>query len=223
MDLSVVVVSWNTRVLLLDCLASVRDAWPPALLWPPNCSSWTMTPTTPARRRSGRGSRRHGSSKPAATWAMPAARTSLYGSLRAATSCSSTRTHAFTPAPYGPHRPRWTPTPNAAACGPTLLNGDGSLQPSWARFPDLRSEWSGRLDRSQGPSPEVMRDPARRARLMPCPVDWVGGACLLVRADAVARVGLWMRVFSCMARRWSGVTASSVAEAGVRCSFPRRP
>lgn len=74
--------------------------------------------------------------------------------------------------------------PDAAVAGPTLLNGNGSLQVSWARFPGLRSELSGALDRSQAPeSIEEMGRSDVRHSLAAFACDWVGGAAFLVRAS----------------------------------------
>jgi GT2 family glycosyltransferase len=81
--------------------------------------------------------------------------------------------------------------PEAAVCGPLLWNADGSPQPSWARFSNLTSEISGRLDRSQSPYPlPDFADASRRTAMRPFAVDWVGGACFLVRAEAARAVGL---------------------------------
>jgi GT2 family glycosyltransferase len=80
---------------------------------------------------------------------------------------------------------------DAAVSSPLLLNTDGSPQPCWARFPSLTSELCGRLDRTQSPYPLAdFADPARRAGMRPFAADWVGGACFLVRAEAVRAVGL---------------------------------
>lgn len=80
--------------------------------------------------------------------------------------------------------------PDAAVCSPLLTNEDGSPQFCWARFPGVRSEWTGALDLGQSPYPLAhYADPARRARMEPFPVDWVGGACYLVRASSAQRVG----------------------------------
>lgn len=74
--------------------------------------------------------------------------------------------------------------PKAAVAGPLLLNPDSSVQHNWARFPGLASELSGELDRSQAPYPlGDFEDPAKRNQLKPFVCDWVGGACFLVRAD----------------------------------------
>lgn len=79
--------------------------------------------------------------------------------------------------------------PEAGVCGPRLLNGDNSLQVSWARFPGLRSELSGALDRSQSPClPAAFAGEQMPSE--PFVVDWVGGACFLVRAEAARQVGL---------------------------------
>lgn len=70
--------------------------------------------------------------------------------------------------------------PRVGALGAELRNPDGSLQPSWAAFPSLLSEISGRNFRVRRPYPgsEAFR------------VDWVGGACLMVRREAADQVGL---------------------------------
>lgn len=56
---------------------------------------------------------------------------------------------------------------------PRLLNPDGSLQQSWARFPNLMSEWTGQLDRSEIDSSE------HGTHI----VSWVGGACIALKRD----------------------------------------
>ncbi len=56
---------------------------------------------------------------------------------------------------------------------PRLLNQDGSLQQSWARFPNLMSEWTGQLDRSEIDSTETGTHV----------VSWVGGACIALKRD----------------------------------------
>ena len=71
------------------------------------------------------------------------------------------------------------------------MNTDGSVQHNWARFPGATSELTGHLDRSQSPHPmSDFDDPARRAARPPFPVEWVGGACFLVRWEAVVEAGL---------------------------------
>jgi len=190
MDLSVVIVSWNTRDLLLDCLASVRDdlaAGVPlaAELFVVDNDSDDGSAATVRAVFPGVRVLEAGSNLGYARGANLALRGAAGRYLLLLN--PDTRVH---PGALRALVAALDADPAAAACGPALLNGDGSLQPSWARFPDVRSEWSGRLDRSQGPRPEEMADPARRAWLAPVPVDWVGGACLLVRADAVARAGL---------------------------------
>ena len=79
--------------------------------------------------------------------------------------------------------------PAAGACGPLLLNPDGSLQPSWSRFPTVGSEMRGGQDRrflGERRAPRLTAD-ALRALPSAQPTDWVGGACLLVRRAAIDR------------------------------------
>jgi GT2 family glycosyltransferase len=69
----------------------------------------------------------------------------------------------------------------AGIIGCRLLNSDGSLQKSWASFPTFWSEVLGRNFRVR-----------RRVEGEPLAyeVDWVGGACLLVQPAAINEVGL---------------------------------
>lgn len=82
--------------------------------------------------------------------------------------------------------------PEAGLLGPRLLNGDGSLQYSCRSFPTpaallLRNTFFGRI---------LPRNPWVSGYLMsgwhhdqPRNVDWISGACLMVRADARAQFG----------------------------------
>lgn len=70
--------------------------------------------------------------------------------------------------------------PEAAFIGCKLLNQDGTLQASWARFPTLWSEALGQNFRDR-----ALVD----SRIGLYEVDSVGGACLLARVAAVQAVG----------------------------------
>jgi len=185
-DLSVLIVSWNTRALLADCLRSIYAGDPQAEIWVVDNAStdgsadMVRTDFPDVRliqNRENVGFARANNQALAEasgryllllnpdTIVPPGALTTLVATLDA--------------------------RPDAAGCGPLLRNADGSLQLSWARFPGPKSELTGRLDRSQLPYPlSELTDPARRAFLAPFAVDWVGGACLLLRADALHHVGL---------------------------------
>lgn len=76
---------------------------------------------------------------------------------------------------------------DVGAIGPRLANMDGTLQESSARFPTIWSELSGRLIRDRVP---VAGEP------FAFDVDWVGGACILVRATTVAQIGGLDETFS---------------------------
>ncbi len=69
----------------------------------------------------------------------------------------------------------------AGIVGCKLLNGDGSLQESWASFPTFWSEMWGRNFRDRRLVEETS---------LIYEVDWVGGACLLARRAAIDEVGL---------------------------------
>jgi GT2 family glycosyltransferase len=80
--------------------------------------------------------------------------------------------------------------PRAAMVGALLLNADGTFQASYADFPSLRGETllllglARRLLRPEFPN--YGPDESETARTC----DWVQGACLLVRQDALSDIGL---------------------------------
>ena len=82
--------------------------------------------------------------------------------------------------------------PRVAGAGPRLLEDDGGLAWSQRRFPRLRSTFSQalflqRLAPLATWSDEVIRDPAQYER--PGAPDWLSGACLLLRRSALETVG----------------------------------
>jgi GT2 family glycosyltransferase len=82
---------------------------------------------------------------------------------------------------------RWS---HAAAVGPYVKNPDGSTQSCGYRFPTLLGEirQSRRIDRALGwvAGPNVPQPPATAEG----EVDWADGCCLLIRREALAAVGL---------------------------------
>lgn len=70
--------------------------------------------------------------------------------------------------------------PNVGMIGPKLLNMDGSLQESWASFPSLLSEITGRNFRNRTPVPNIPNT---------FEVDTIMGACMLVRSRVLQDVG----------------------------------
>jgi hypothetical protein len=88
--------------------------------------------------------------------------------------------------------------PRAGACGPKLLNPDGSLQTSCRSFPSFgtglfRNTFLGRL---------FPNNPWTRSYLMldfqhdrEAEVDWLSGSALCVRRAALERVGSWDESF----------------------------
>ena len=70
--------------------------------------------------------------------------------------------------------------PHVGVVGPKLLNMNGTVQESWASFPSFLSELTGKNFRFRQP---VQSFP------FSYDVDWIMGACMLVRAKTVAEVG----------------------------------
>jgi len=81
--------------------------------------------------------------------------------------------------------------PQAGVVGCKQLDARGRLQLTWGRFPTFYREilrkvlhWRLRIDGSQ------VRDYLHRKYSSSAPVDWVSGSCLMVRRDAVRDAGL---------------------------------
>ena len=82
--------------------------------------------------------------------------------------------------------------PATGVAGPRLLDDEGGLAWSQRRFPRLRSTFAQalfvqRLLPRATWTDEVIRDPAAYER--PGEPDWLSGACLLLRRDALERLG----------------------------------
>lgn len=80
-------------------------------------------------------------------------------------------------------------TPSAGAVGPLVLNDDGTLQYSWARFPTLASEAMGRLDRRAEDSDFVPQDTDQTRSLGPFAAQWIGGCALAIRRTCAEAIG----------------------------------
>jgi GT2 family glycosyltransferase len=78
--------------------------------------------------------------------------------------------------------------PCVGIVGARLLNRDKTLQPSWASFPTIWSELLGKNFRIRHTYPTHDGSVAYA-------VDWVSGACLLIRREAIEQVGLLDELF----------------------------
>jgi GT2 family glycosyltransferase len=83
--------------------------------------------------------------------------------------------------------------PEAAVIGPRILNADGSVQGSARRFPGLSTFVAGRsswLTRSFPNNPLSRWNlPGRADSGGSMAVDWVSGACMLIRRSAFEQIG----------------------------------
>ena len=212
MTLLIVIVSWNGRMDLERCLASLADA-PPALT-----HSIVVVD--------------NGSEDGSAD--MVAARYPAVGLIRSAENLGFARGNNLalreaqsdlilllnpdTIVPAGAIDGligRLRAHPAAAAAGPRIIDGDGEPELSFGRMPTPVAEaWrklTSRLHAARVPPfPTLVRHMTARERL----VDWVTGACLLVRRDRAEAVGFlderyrlyWEDVDFCTALRAKGWT-----------------
>lgn len=123
----------------------------------------------------------------------------------------------------------WMDThPDVAVAGPRIRNADGTVQPSARRFPDLTTAIAGRsswLTRVLPGNPISRHNlPAREASASaPVEVDWVSGACMLVRREAFEAVGgldegfflYWEDADFCRRLKYAGWKTMYLPSAGV--------
>jgi hypothetical protein len=184
-DLSIIIVSWNTRELLRGCLASLAATLPPLtaeIIVVDNASSdgtaAMVAADFPTVRLIVNPTNRGFAAANNQGLAVATGRDILYlnpdtAVLPGSIQQSLAYLHAH---------------PGAGAVGVRLLNGDGSLQPSWRRF---YSFWGTLLDNKL--TARLLRRP--QGSLLtglpaePTAVDWLIGAFLLVRRAALASIG----------------------------------
>ncbi len=184
-DVAVLIVNWNTRDLLAECLQSVADSAGPSVqtVVVDNDSADGSADMVRARFPSVR------------LLALSENLGFVGGNNRAYGAADAGARYVLLLNPdavLGPGALRtlveWMDAnPTAGACGPLLFNSDGTLQPSWSRFPTLWSEVLGRQDRRflGHTRPVPLTAQALRGLGGAAPTGWVGGACLLARRDAV--------------------------------------
>ena len=186
-QISVVIVSWNTRELLAQCLESVYAGQPAAAL-----EVWVVD------NGSSDGSRELIRQRFPLTQLV--ANDSNLGFARA-----NNQALAQISSPFAlllnsdvvlPSNAMakllgcLSEQPSAAAAGPLYLNTDGTFQASYGNFPTLATELlllAGLARWLLGP--DYPSQSVANGHL-PRPVDWVPGACLLVRMEAMQKVGL---------------------------------
>ncbi|MBB6052775.1 diguanylate cyclase domain-containing protein [Armatimonas rosea] len=184
-DLSIVIVSWNTKALLKDCLESIQNVARAEVFVADNASS-DGSPELVA------------SAFPNVTLIQTGANLGFAKANNLALKQAKGRywllLNSDTLVPDGALErlvEAMDAHPEAAVAGSLLLNGDGTLQHSWARFPSFQSELSGALERGQCPYTDTqLLDEATRTSLAPFACDWVGGAVFCVRASAAQKAGL---------------------------------
>jgi GT2 family glycosyltransferase len=82
--------------------------------------------------------------------------------------------------------------PDVGACGALVRESDGSIQESARRFPDLTTAFGGRttvLTKLWPGNPWTRRNLLGGSASGPVQVDWVSGACTMLRREAFDRVG----------------------------------
>ncbi len=187
LDVSIILVSWNTRELLLGCLESL-----PAAVGTLRADVWVVDngsadgSVMAVRERfplvqliENNGNPGFAAANNQAITASTGRYTLLLNSDTIAEPASIEQLVRFADR-----------QPSAGIIGARLLNPDGSFQASFADFPSLRSELLSvtgigpRLFGRWYPNYGPRRSQAARR------VDWIQGACMLARRSAIERAGL---------------------------------
>jgi GT2 family glycosyltransferase len=82
--------------------------------------------------------------------------------------------------------------PDVAVVGPRIYNTDGTVQPSARRFPDFTTGLGGRMSWLTRIAPDnwlTRRNLEWSRASHPVDVDWVSGACMMLRRSAFDAVG----------------------------------
>lgn len=186
LDAAVLIVNWNTGALLMECLQSVAqnsDGLAVQTIVVDNASSDDSVPMVRSRY-------------PDVTLlALSENLGFVGGNNRAYRQIDAEARYVLLLNPDAALRPQALPTliawmdghPDAGACGPLTLNTDGTLQPSWTRFPTVWGEMHGRDNRRLGRKTPILEADALRRLPEAERVDWVSGACLLLRNAAIRK------------------------------------
>jgi hypothetical protein len=202
-DLSVIIVSWNTKDLLESCLRSLfasleaeRARIPAAEVWVVDNASEDGSPEMVRREfpqvrlienRENVGFAR--------------ANNQAIRECRGRWVCLLNSDTRVLPGAFTALTTALKADPRLGMVGPLFLNDDeATVQPSWSRFAGPVREFLGYHDRSD--APEALRGattdppflpvppPEALAALDSFPTGWLVGACLLTRREAVEQVGL---------------------------------
>ncbi len=179
-DVSIIIVNWNTRQLLLDCLAALPAATAgcEAEIWVVDNGSRDGSVAAVAAQFPDVFIIANPDNRGFATANNQAIRASsgryvfLLNSDTIAQPGSITRLVRF----LDTH-------PAVGVVGPQLLNADGSLQPSWARFPNLLTELTGKKIRWRRPY-------STSDGTLAYETDWLDGAAMLLRRSVIRQVGM---------------------------------
>jgi hypothetical protein len=186
LDLSILIVNWNTRQLLADCLASVFQAAADLALEVIVIDNASSDGSQDMVRQ------RFPQVRLIANTYNPGFAVANNQGLSLATGRYILLLNSDTVVPpqalttvlqFMDH------TPNAGLCGVKLLNPDGTFQGSFANFPSL----AGELLSASGLGVHLFGlsypSPRPRSNEQPRPVDWVAGAFMCLRREVFTRVG----------------------------------
>jgi GT2 family glycosyltransferase len=189
-DVDVVVVSFNSRETLRDCVESLRAEPGFTVIVVDNASTDGSTETVADLEvvLLARDDNRGFAAGCNYGWRAGAAPYVLFLNPDARIDTESVRALVAIPERHG----------EVGVVAPKIVSSDGSLEFSQRRFPAVRSTFSQalflhRLFSRAAWTDEIMRDP--RAYEAAGSPDWVSGACLLVRRDVLESIGGWDESF----------------------------
>ncbi|MCA9869193.1 MAG: glycosyltransferase family 2 protein [Anaerolineae bacterium] len=198
-DLSIVIVNWNTRQLLMQCLESVNGDRLSVIGNPPPNTEYRLpfTETLVVDNASSDGSAATVRERFPGVHLIENGRNTGFALANNQGICHSRGRYVMLLNSDTVVHPGALQTmidfmdahPEVGACGPRLLNGDGSLQPSvHPMLTPGREFW--RLSFLEQLSPRATYPVDRWDTVTPRPVEVIKGACLVLRRAALDQIGL---------------------------------
>ncbi len=184
-DLSIIIINWNTRQLLIDCLASVYETVRRASFEVFVVDNGSTDGSVEAVEKNFPGvtiianRKNEGFAK-----ANNAAIRHMAGTYAVLLNSDTLLKDGAVDGMFNFMKAH----PEAGMCGPQLLYGDGSKQTSTGTFPELFGELvSGSMARLLSFRKQPVRTPAMNG---PAIVDFIIGACMFARKSAIDEAGM---------------------------------
>ncbi len=188
-ELSIIIVNWNTKQLLLDCLDSLYKYMPPVRTEVFVVDNASTDGSVEAVTRAFPDTQVVVNAK---NWGFARANNVALKRMRGKYAVLLNSDTLFRESTLKDLFVFMEGHPDAGMCGPQLLNADGSKQKSTGEFPRLMTEFvSKKIVRLISPETQARGgNHAGSDNSLPIAVDFISGACMMVRKTAIDEVGM---------------------------------